>query len=95
MLFRSLIQHTIVESNEQNIGPTPKTLENVINLARTHNIDIIFTEEAVDTRTSQVIANEINGRVLVLSPIEVIEDDSNYILKMKNNLSNLKEALCN
>ena len=90
-----LIQHTIVESNEQNIGPTPKTLENVINLARTHNIDIIFTEEAVDTRTSQVIANEINGRVLVLSPIEVIEDDSNYILKMKNNLSNLKEALCN
>ncbi len=90
-----LTQHTIVETNEHNIGPTPKTLENVINLAQTHSIDVIFTEEAVDTRTSQVIANEINGRVLVLSPIEVVEDNSDYILKMENNLSNLKEALCN
>ena len=88
-------QHSIVNSNEPNIGPTLKTLETVINLAQTFDIDVIFTEETVDTRTSQVIANEIGARVLVLSPIETISDDSDYFLKMENNLSNLKEALCN
>jgi len=90
-----LNQHSIVDSNEPNIGPTLKTLETVINLAQTFDIDVVFTEESVDTRTSQVIANEIGARVLVLSPIETIGDDSNYLLKMENNLSNLKEALCN
>ena len=90
-----LNQHSIVNSNEPNVGPTPQTLESVINLAKKYNIDVIFTEEAVDTRTSQVIANEIGGKILVLSPIEVIEDNSNYISKMENNLLNLKEALCN
>ena len=90
-----LNQHSIVNSNEPNIGPTLKTLETVINLAQTFDIDVIFTEETVDTRTSQVIANEIGARVLVLSPIETISDDSDYFLKMENNLSNLKEALCN
>ena len=59
------------------------------------DIDIIFTEEGVNSRTSQVIADEIGGRVLVLSPLEVVEDDSSYIKKMEKNLSNLKEALCN
>jgi len=59
------------------------------------DIDIIFAEEGVDIRTSQVIANEIGGKVLILSPLEVVEDDSSYIEKMEENLSNLKEALCN
>jgi len=90
-----LNQHSIVNSNEPNIGPTLKTLETVINLAQTFDIDVVFTEETIDTRTSQVIANEIGARVLVLSPIETIGDGSNYFLKMENNLSNLKEALCN
>jgi len=90
-----LNQHSIVDSNEPNIGPTPKTLERVINFAQTFDIDVIFTEELVDTRSSQVIANEIGAKVLVLSPIEVIGDNSNYLSKMENNLSNLKEALCN
>ena len=90
-----LNQHSIVNSNEPNIGPTLKTLETVINLAKTFDIDVVFTEESIDTRTSQVIANEIGARVLVLSPIETISDDSDYFLKMENNLSNLKEALCN
>jgi zinc transport system substrate-binding protein len=90
-----LNQHTITASNEPQAEPSSKTLENIINLAQKYDIDIIFTEEAVDTRTSQVIANEIDGKVLVLSPIEIMEENSNYLMKMENNLSNLKEALCN
>jgi len=89
-----LVQHTIIDSNNPHAEPTPKTLEQIINLAREKNIDIIFTEEAVDTRTSQVVANEIGGKVLILSPLEIGDDDTNYIQKMEENLSNLKEALC-
>jgi zinc transport system substrate-binding protein len=68
-------------------------LEDVINTAREFNIKVIFTEETADPRTSQIIANEIDGKILVLSPIE-IGNDSNYISRMNQNLNNLKEALC-
>jgi zinc transport system substrate-binding protein len=88
-----LNQHTIISSNDPHGEATAKTLENVISLARELNIKVIFAEENVDTRTSQIIANEIGGKVLVLSPLEV-GSDGTYISKMTENLSNLKEALC-
>jgi zinc transport system substrate-binding protein len=88
-----LHQHTIISSNDPHAEPTAKTLENVINTARELQIQIIFTEESVDTRVSNVIANEISGKILVLSPIET-GIDGNYISRMTQNLDNLKEALC-
>jgi len=89
-----LNQHTILSYEPQG-EPTSKTLVNIINLARELDIKIIFAEEAVDTRTSEVIANEIGGKVLVLSPVEVGDTKLGYIEKMEQNLSNLQEALCN
>jgi zinc transport system substrate-binding protein len=89
----NLHQHTILSSNDPHSEPTAKTLENVINTARELKINIIFTEDTTDPRVSGVIANEINGKVLVLSPLE-ISDDGNYISRMTENLDNLKEALC-
>ncbi|MEE8181636.1 MAG: zinc ABC transporter substrate-binding protein, partial [Nitrosopumilaceae archaeon] len=89
-----LNQHTIINSNNPNIEPTSKTLVEIINLAKNSGINVIFTEEAVDARTSEVIATEIGARVLVLSTMEIMNENSNYIMKMENNLSNLKEALC-
>jgi len=90
-----LVQHSILESNEPHDEPTSKNLENMINLARNLDIDIIFTEEAVDTRTSQVIADEIGGTVLVLYPLEIGDKNTDYIAKMEQNLLHLKEGLCN
>ncbi len=90
-----LNQYTIIRSNDSHSEPTLKTLEQIIKLAKKFNIDVIFAEEALDTRTSQVIANEIGAKVLVLSPIEVGDENYNYLSKMENNLSNLKVALCN
>ena len=72
---------------------TAKTLENIISTAKELNIKVIFSEENVNTRTSEVIANEISGKVLVLSPLEILSDET-YISKMIDNLNNLKEALC-
>ena len=48
----------------------------------------------MNPRVSQVIADEIHGKVLTLSPLEVTDKNVDYIVKMEENLSNLKEALC-
>ena len=89
----NLNQHTIISSNDPHGEATAKTLENVISTAKELNIKVIFSEENVNPRTSEIIANEINGKVLVLSPLEV-SSDGTYISKMIENLNNLKEALC-
>jgi len=89
----NLNQHTIILSNNPHGEATAKTLENVISTAKKLNIKVIFSEENVNTKTSEIIANEINGKVLILSPIEVFTDGT-YISKMTENLNNLKEALC-
>ena len=88
-----LKQHTIVTTTNSHGEVTAKTLETIILTAKELNINIIFSEETVNTKTSQIIANEIGGKVLVLSPLEIVSED-NYILKMTQNLENLKEALC-
>lgn len=88
-----LNQHTIISSNDPHGEATAKTLENIISTARELNINVIFSEESVNPKTSQIIANEINGKVLVLSPLEVISEGT-YISQMTKNLENLKEALC-
>jgi len=89
----NLNQHTIISATDPHGEVTAKTLENVISTAKELNIKVIFSEENVNTRTSEIIANEINGKVLVLSPLEVLSDGT-YISKMTDNLNNLKEALC-
>jgi len=88
-----LTQYTIITSNDPHGEVTAKTLENVISKARELNIKVIFSEETVNTKTSEIIANEIGGKVLVLSPLEIVSE-GNYISKMTQNLENLKEALC-
>ena len=88
-----LTQHTIISSIDSHGEVTPKTLENIISLARELNIKIIFAEESTSTKTSQVIADEIGGKVLVLSPLEIVSDET-YVEKMTQNLQSLKDALC-
>lgn len=88
-----LTQHTIISSYAPHTEPTAKTLENVINKAKQLNVKVIFTEETADPKTSQVIANEIGGKILVLSPLE-IGNNGTYISRMTENLNHLKEALC-
>jgi len=88
-----LNQHSIISSNDPHGEATAKTLEKIISTSKELDIKIIFSEENVDVRTSKIIANEINGKVLVLSPLEIASDET-YISKMTKNLDNLKEALC-
>ncbi|MEK6834356.1 MAG: zinc ABC transporter substrate-binding protein, partial [Thermoproteota archaeon] len=88
-----LNQNTIigVDPSEE---PTATTLQQIIQKAQNLDLHIIFTEEAVNPRVSQVIADEIGAKVSILSPIEIYEKNSDYIKRMEQNLSNLKEELC-
>ena len=89
-----LVQHTILKSATPHSEATPGTLQLIIETARQQNIDVIFTESSADPRTSQVVADEINGKVLTLSPLEIGEPGETYISQMYNNLDNLEIALC-
>lgn len=92
-----LVQHSIEGlAPEGNVDP--KRVSDTINLARQLSVKVIFAEESVDPRLSNTIANEINGQVLVLNPIEVLsqqelESGEDYFSKMYKNLDNLKVAL--
>lgn len=88
-----LNQHTLV-GVDPHTEPTAITLQQIIENAQSLNLHIIFTEEAVNPRISEVIADEIGGKILVLSPIEIADKNSDYIQKMEQNLLNLKEELC-
>ena len=89
-----LNQNTIVGGLNPENEPTATKLEEITQKAHTLGINVVFTEEAVNPQISKVIADEIHGKVLVLSPLEVTNINDDYIEKMQNNLSNLKEALC-
>ena len=62
-----LKQHTIVRGLDANVDPTATTLQQIIHNAQSLGMDVIFTEEAVNPRVSEVVAEEIHGEVLVRS----------------------------
>jgi zinc transport system substrate-binding protein len=93
-----LIQHSI-----QGLSPEaeilPQRIQQIIELAGGYGIDTIYSEDLIDPRLANVIAQEIpNSNVLVLSPIEGIDKEEQnagvgYLAKMKANVENLKIGL--
>jgi zinc transport system substrate-binding protein len=93
-----LRQHAI-----QGISPEgevlPQRIEQVIRVAKDLGINVIYSEDMVDSRLADVIASELpGGKVLVLSPVEGVNKHElaagvGYMDKMKENVANLKEGL--
>jgi zinc transport system substrate-binding protein len=76
----------------------PQKIKEALDLSKKLGLDVVFTEDNMDPRLSDLIAQEINGQVLTLSPIEMISDgekqmNKDYFSKMYDNLNNLKTAL--
>ena len=91
-----LTQHTITKGVHDHSQPTAKSIEDIIDLAKKLDISVIFAEDTSDIRLSKVIADEIGADVLILSPIATKNtENKNYFERMQENVSNLKEALCN
>ena len=93
-----LNQHA-VHGNSPEGEILPQQIIQIISIAKDLGIDTIYSEELRDPRLSQTLAAEIpNGKVLLLSPIEVMNQDeqkkdTGYIDKMKMNLESLKQGL--
>jgi zinc transport system substrate-binding protein len=98
----NLTQHSVHEGVSPEGDVLPQRIQQIKELAAELELDVIYAEELVDPRLAEVIAEEIpNGRVLVLSPIEGLEQQEferglGYLDKMKENVENLKVGLkCN
>jgi zinc transport system substrate-binding protein len=93
-----LKQHTIQGASPEG-EVLPQRMQEIAELARDLGINVIYSEELVDPRFAEVIAQEIpNGRVLTLSPIEGIDNEEQaagigYLDKMRENIANLKIGL--
>jgi zinc transport system substrate-binding protein len=94
-----LNQHSVYEGVSPEGDILPQRLQEIIKLSRELNIDTIYAEDLIDPRLVNVIATEIpNGKVLILSPIEGIDEEEQkagkgYIDKMRQNIENLKVGL--
>lgn len=77
--------------------PSPRTIANIIEEAREHNIKHVFFEELASPRVSDAIAKEIGAQTLMLSPGENIPakdwGKKTFIELMQENLENLKTGL--
>ncbi|MFZ0329575.1 MAG: zinc ABC transporter substrate-binding protein [Nitrososphaeraceae archaeon] len=94
-----LKQHGIHQGLTPEGEILPQRLVDVVQLAKKIGINVIYSEDLIDPRSAQTIADEVpNGKVLVLSPIEGIkpheqQEGIGYIDKMYQDLSDLKEGL--
>ena len=69
-----------------------------VDFVKDNDIKVIFSEELVDPRLAEVIAEEANAQVLLFSPLEALTKEEagtnvSYIDKMEDNLDSLKVAL--
>jgi zinc transport system substrate-binding protein len=93
-----LVQHSIHGMSPEG-ELLPQKIEGTIALANELGLDVVYSEDLVDSRLADVIADEIpGGRVLVLSPVEGISSEEadagiGYIEKMRQNVAALKEGL--
>ncbi len=82
---------------EPGTEPSPKELEETIELAKNNNVKALFTEPQYTAKAATTISKEAGVPIYTLDPI--VTGDSNpdsyndYINKMKQNLETLKEAL--
>lgn len=78
--------------------PSPEALAHAVDVAREHNVTIIFFEELVSPRVAQVVADEVGATTRVLSPVEGLDEDAraegeDYVTLMRENLAGLREAM--
>lgn len=78
--------------------PSPKTIANIIDLAKKNEIKYIFLETLANPKTVSVIAEEANLKILTLNPIAGLTEEEqkngeDYTSIMEKNLESLKKAL--
>jgi zinc transport system substrate-binding protein len=49
--------------------PTPANIQKIIEIAKSEDIKVVFVQNQFSTHNAEVIANEINGRVVQIDPL--------------------------
>ncbi|NHH97021.1 hypothetical protein DYY66_2675 [Candidatus Nitrosotalea sp. FS] len=70
----------------------------MIQIAKDKDVKVIFSEDLVDPRLANTLASEVGAQVMVLSPLEGInqteqQEGKTYLDKWHENLDNLRMAL--
>lgn len=78
--------------------PTPKDLQRLIQLVKREKVKYIFMETLASPKLAELIAKETGAKVLVLDPIEGLDEAGRkagltYLKLMQNNIANLQKAL--
>ncbi len=60
--------------------PTPANIQKIINVAKQENIKIIFVQKQFSTHNAEVIANEIQGSVVQIDPLDYNWNESIRII---------------
>ncbi len=73
-------------------APSPYHLKQLVNLAEKENIKTIFIQEQFDIENAEVLAHEIEGKIIKINPLD--EDLLNQIIyitaQLQKNLSNTR-----
>lgn len=78
--------------------PSAQEMAEIIEIAKEHNVKVIFSEPQLDPRIATAIAKEVNAEVSVLNPLESItsqerKEGKNYLTIMEENVNALEKAL--
>jgi zinc transport system substrate-binding protein len=93
-----LNQHSVLGISPEG-EVAPQKLQHIVQLTHKLGINTIYSEDLVDPRLANTIAQEIpNGKVVILSPIEGINQSEQkagitYLDKMNQDIAALKEGL--
>lgn len=86
-----------VIEREPGTEPTPQELADTINLVNNLPVKVLFTEPQYSPKAAETIARETGAKIFTLDPITTgeskIENKSDYLNKMRQNMNTLVEAL--
>lgn len=96
-LAYGLTQRSIAGANPEG-DVDAKRLKEIIDLVNKEKIPVIFSEENLDPKIAEAIANETQATIMSLNPIESLSEEDiqageSYFSLMEKNLDGLKIAL--
>lgn len=80
-------------NSSENSEPTPKAIKSIIDFGKKNNIKYIFYEKNQNSKFADVIAKELDAKLIPLDTLETARGD--YIDLMNENLKNLEQGLKN
>jgi zinc transport system substrate-binding protein len=92
------IQHGI-NGLSPEVEPSPEKIRELVDLARSLNVKVVYFESLVSANVAKVIASEAGAKALPLNPIEGLTQEqeqagfADYITLMMDNLDNLVQGL--